>query len=123
MTRNEGKEFAQGSFGITIFLFNKSVSSLFEQLHYVVVNVFFELLVDVVKGSFDYLLGLRDSDLGKFDTGLLLDHLDKVLLFDSVEGDASSFSSGTRSSSRTMDVSLSILGGLNLHDEVDTWDV
>jgi hypothetical protein len=57
-------------------LFNKGFSSFLEQLNDVVVHILLELLVNVVKGSLDYLLGLGNSDLRELDASLRFDHLD-----------------------------------------------
>ena len=49
--------------------------------------------------------------------------LDEHLLLQRVEGDADSRSAGSCSSSRTVNVSLSIFGWLNLDDQVNAWNV
>ena len=82
-----------------------------------------EVLADVHRASFDHILRLWHSDSLKFNASLLLDLFNQHLGLTRIERNTSSTGSGSGSSTASMDVSLSLLGWLNLNDKVDIWDV
>ena len=63
------------------------------------------------------------TDLLEYDTCLVFDQLDEHFLFERVERDAFAAASCTSRTAGPVNVGLSVLGRLNLHDEVYTWDV
>jgi hypothetical protein len=66
---------------------------------------------------------LRCTNHLKLDTGLALYHLNLALSLLREEGDASAREASTSSTTRSVDVSLSVSGRLNLDNQIDIRDI
>ena len=82
-----------------------------------------EVLTDVHRAGLNDVLRLRHSYPLKFDPGLLLDRLDQHLGLARVERDASPAGARSRRSPAPMNVSLGLLGRLQLDYQVYVRDV
>ena len=82
-----------------------------------------QVFADVHSTGLDHVLGLRHTNSLELDASLRLDLLDEHFRLARVESDASTAGTCTSSSSTSVDVGLSLLGWLNLDDQVHIGNV
>ena len=112
----------KSAFGVALLLLNQLVGSLIEDGDDFILN-FLKLLLSVAERGANNVIWEWRANFFKLDASLAFDHLKEHLLLKSVESDALAAAAGSSRTAGTMDVSLGVLGWLNLHDQVDTRDV
>lgn len=80
-------------------------------------------MADVHRACLNDIFRLWHSYSLKFDSSLLLNRLDQLLGLSRVESDTSTAGAGSRRTATPMDVRLSLLGWLQLDDQIDVRDI
>jgi len=101
---------------------DESIGGFVEQVSNLLVDLV-ELFNGVPRRGLNDVLGLRDSDLLESYAGAVLDVGDQRLVLLRIEGNARAVSAGSGRSAGSVDVSLDVLGRLDLDYEVDIGDV
>ena len=119
---DESEGCAESLLCVTSLLLDEGTCGFDEEGEHVVVDLL-KVLHDVHSTSLDHVLGLGNTDTLELDASLMLNLLYKHFGLACVESDAGSFGTSSSSTATSVDVGLSLLGGLDLNDQVDVRDV
>ena len=108
--------------GVALVLLDEILGEVSEQIQHVLINVL-QVLHDATLRGLDDVFGLRNADSLELDASLRLNALHELVRLLRVEGDADAGLASSGSTTGAMDVRLSVLGWLNLDDQVDVGDV
>lgn len=121
-SRHECKGLSKSCFGITVREGDQFFGSVVEKVEKIRVDGL-ELLDTVSRGCSDDILRLWDTNFLELNTSLELDLLERKLVFHGPEGDTGSRLTSSRSTSRSVNISLDILWWLNLNDQINVGNI
>lgn len=118
VAREQSQTLAKRFLNVAAILFDQVLRSFSEPREHLLVD-FLQLLHSAHAGGFDYLFGLRNTNLLHCNASLLLDVLQHELVLVREKSDASATAAGTGGTARSVNVSFGVFWRLNLDYEVN----